>query len=107
MWYFGLMASLAKPPDGRKPTSMLHHLRGAIGAMTQLLLACSPMGSTGLAFLLFVPCVEQVSYIQKGSLQLFTTVVFVLLQLPLFLIMSDFGYKGVIKTLFECHPLGH
>lgn len=24
MWYFGLMASLAKPPDGRKPASTLH-----------------------------------------------------------------------------------
>lgn len=101
------MASLAELPDGRKPASMLHHLHGAIGAMTQLLLTCSPMRSTGLIFLLFVPCVEQVSYIQKGSLQLLTTLVFVLLQLPLFLIVSDFGYEGVIKNCFECHPLGH
>lgn len=107
MWHFGLMASLAKPPDGRKSTSMLHHLHCAIRATTQLLLTCFPMGSTGLVFLLFVPCVEQVSHIQKGSLQLFTTVVFVLLQLPLFLITSDFGYEGVIKNCFECHPLGH
>lgn len=87
---------------------MLHHLHGAIIAMTQLLLACSPVGSTGLVFLLFVPCVEQVSHIQKGSLQLFTTVVFVLLQLPRFLIMYEgVGYEGVTKNWFECHPLGH
>lgn len=74
--------------------------------MTQWLLTCSPKGSSGLVSLLFVPCVEQVSYIQKGSLQLFTTVVFVLLQLPLFLIMSDFGYEGVIKIGFNVTPLG-
>lgn len=34
---------------------MLNHLRGAIGATTQLLLTCFPMGSTGLVFCSLFP----------------------------------------------------
>lgn len=100
------MASLAKPPDGRKPTSLLHRLRGATGAMTQLLLACSPWEAQGwLSYSLF-PVWNRCSISRKAHCSCSPQLCLFCLSCPCFWSCRTLAMRVLSKIGLNVTPLG-